>query len=94
MIKISNLVDLSNYHNLKVNQFSLIYNYYERLFYNQYQVNKILTLQPSQVIAPKCTPDEGALQTEHGNPLNNSATVGLLGLSIFNLIMFILNYLN
>ena len=32
-------------------------------------------------MAPKCTPDEGALHTEHGKPLNNSATVGLFGFS-------------
>jgi hypothetical protein len=39
-------------------------------------------LQPSQVIAPKWTPDDGALQTLHGKALNNSATVGLFGFSV------------
>jgi len=41
-----------------------------------------LTLQPSQVIAPKWTPDDGALQTAHGKALKSSATVGLFGLSV------------
>ena len=38
-------------------------------------------LQPSHVIAPKWTPDDGALQTEHGNALKCSAIVGLFGFS-------------
>jgi hypothetical protein len=45
--------------------------------------NKLFTtLHPSQVIAPKCTPEDGALQTQHGKALKISATVGLLGFSL------------
>ena len=36
------------------------------------------------MIAPKWTPDDGALHTEQAKPLNSSATVGLLGLSWIN----------
>ena len=50
----------------------------------QNYLNRLNTLQPSQVMAPKWTPDDGALHTEQAKPLNNSATVGLLGFSKIN----------
>ena len=46
------------------------------------------TLHPSQVMAPKCIPDAGALHTWHGKPLNSSAIVGLVEFSIFRNKMF------